>query len=92
MQAETTIDGGAAFPRPHSQVETSRGTDIYAAEHGMTLRDYMAAKAMQGIKSNPELCRVCAEAAERMGVTQADAVAQMAYQDADAMLAARLKD
>ena len=44
---------------------------------GMTLRDYFAAKAMQGIVAVPNLV---------MGL---DKVAEWAYQQADAMLQAR---
>ena len=39
--------GGPAFPAQHF--------DLTDAEHGMTLRDYFAAKAMQGLLSNPKL-------------------------------------
>ncbi len=38
-----TNDGGPAFPNPDSSANT-----------GMTLRDYFAAKAMQGLMINPE--------------------------------------
>ena len=34
-------DGGPAFPAQHY--------DLAEGEHGMTLRDYFAAKAMQGL-------------------------------------------
>lgn len=84
-------DGGPAFPSPSFAVPRSLD-----AEHivklrdmqGMTLRDYFAAKAMQGF---------LAEAANpRFGVTQEPpnavhwtAFAQDAYLLADAMLAAR---
>ena len=44
---------------------------------GMTLRDYFAAKAMQGIVSDPNLA---------MGTLQ---IAEWAYKQADAMLEAR---
>lgn len=44
---------------------------------GMTLRDYFAAKAMQGIVSDPDLT---------MGMEK---VAEWAYQQADAMMKAR---
>lgn len=72
-------DGGPAFPAPF-------GEDAWML--GMTLRDYFAAKAMQGF---------LAEAANpRFGVTQEPpnavhwtAFAQDAYLLADAMLAAR---
>jgi|GEM_PF-4629460 len=52
----------------------------------MSLRDYFAAAALTGIKGNPELCRICSNVD---GMTQAQAIAHMAYQDADAMLEAR---
>ena len=57
--------GGPAFPT---------GT----AFQGMTLRDYFAAKAMQGLI-----------AAWTVGVPEANAAAAAAYQYADAMLKAR---
>lgn len=57
-------DGGSAFP-------------VSFSNPGMTLRDYFAAKAMQGLVTNG---RVPAEKS---------AVAKVAYQYADAMLAQR---
>ena len=60
--------GGPAFPRPFS------GTKQYAQE-GMTLRDYFAAKAMQGIYARVDW--------------SVEAVAERAYRQADAMLKAR---
>ena len=48
------------------------------ANHGISLRDYFAAKAMQGFAANPD-----------MGATGARAVAKVAYAWADAMLKAR---
>lgn len=54
------------------------------SEDGMTLRDYFAAKFMQGFISAPDLD-------EKYGhVTKADC-AKRAYQMADAMLAERAK-
>jgi hypothetical protein len=44
---------------------------------GMTLRDYFAAKAMQGMMSDPNLDMVC------------NKVAQLSYNMADAMMKAR---
>ena len=71
--------GGPAFPLADSNAEYDR-TD---REHcnGMTLRDYFAAKAMQG------------ELAASAGAQQPspDATAEYAYRMADAMLAARGK-
>ncbi len=63
--------GGPAFPRPFS------GTTQYAQE-GMTLRDYFAAKAMQGMLA----CSIQPQSG-------ADMYARDAYQVADAMLKAR---
>lgn len=51
---------------------------------GLTKREEFAKAAMQGIKSNPELCRICSDVP---GKTQAQAIANMAVQDADALLA-----
>ena len=63
--------GGPAFPRPFS------GTTQYAQE-GMSLRDYFAAKAMQGVLSRPTA-----------GLLHAEGIAPAAYMMADAMLKAR---
>jgi hypothetical protein len=62
--------GGPAFPANHF--------DLGATEHGMTLRDYFAAKAMQGLVEN----------ANWRGMPE-DALAKEAYKLADAMLKAR---
>jgi hypothetical protein len=59
-----------AFPRPTS------GVDQYA-QTGMTLRDYFAAKALQGILTDAEIA---------MGISE---IAELAYKYADAMMKAR---
>ena len=61
-----TNTGGPAFP-----------TDTATVEYGMTLRDYFAAKAMQGLLSDSEVSGTPEEFATR------------AYNMADAMLKAR---
>lgn len=66
-------NGGPAFPANHF--------DMADNEHGMTLRDYFAAKAMQAAATNP---------AGADGFTFAERAA-WAYLQADAMLAERLK-
>lgn len=67
-----TNTGGPAFPTPRYE----RG-DMYSL--GMTLRDYFAAKAMQGmIGGNWPTSR-----------TDQDYIAEFSYALADAMLAAR---
>ena len=68
--AKTPTDGGAAFPVAHS----------YLIQSGMSLRDYLAAKAMQGDWA--------AEVAGSNGETMEDS-ARRYYKMADAMLKAR---
>lgn len=67
---KTPADGGAAFPVAHS----------YLIQSGMSLRDYLAAKAMQGDWA--------AEVAGANGETMEDS-ARRYYKMADAMLKAR---
>lgn len=69
--------GGAAFPevRIHAGDNYNPPKKIY--HPGMTLRDYFAAAALQGMLANPSVGG---------GV---DAFAESAYEYADAMLAAR---
>ena len=67
-------NGGAAFPvsnteYPNGQIQF--GTD------GMTLRDYFAAKAMQGILSDPTIDHT------------AYTLSELAYKASDAMLKVR---
>ncbi|MHA6476156.1 hypothetical protein ACX1DW_01495 [Stutzerimonas sp. KH-1] len=74
MEAKET--GGPAFPKA--------GLDPWGAaksvETGMTLRDYFAAKAMQGWTANP-----------LPNDSSIQDVAAWAYRQADAMLEARTK-
>ena len=69
--AKTPADGGAAFPVAHS----------YLIQSGMSLRDYFAAKAMQGF--------IDYAAAKGRFVPPDDQLAQCSYDVADAMLKAR---
>ena len=55
-------------------------------EFGMTLRDYFAAKAMQGLISCPDWRE---SAGEDVGMDASDFTASAAYMMADAMLKAR---
>jgi len=68
MEKET---GGAAFPLPH-------GAETIAGAEGMTLRDYFAAQAVEGICTNSAL-----------GNWSAKIIAREAYEIADAMMEAR---
>ncbi|EOU4995746.1 hypothetical protein ACOJ84_004051 [Morganella morganii] len=69
--------GGAAFPASgHPDMQ-------FVAQEGMTLRDYFAAKAMQGILVNAER--------NEFSFGKVDEIASKAYELADAMLRAREK-
>lgn len=68
--------GGPAFPTENARQTGSNSWH----EEGMTLRDYFAAKAMQGLQANPT---------DEVMNTGLDAIAQYAYEQADAMLKAR---
>jgi hypothetical protein len=52
---------------------------------GMTLRDYFAAKAVQGMLADPDTARTVRKTGRKMD----EAVAELAYMFADAMLKAR---
>ena len=65
--------GGPAFPAQHF--------DLADGEHGMTLRDYFAAKAMQGMLANDIEC----------GPEQVPIIVASAYILADAMIQERSK-
>lgn len=73
--------GGAAFPvLPPQDTAAGVATGYPFPEAGMTLRDYFAAKALQGICAAPEHL-------DRIGSFKN--AAETAYELADAMLAAR---
>lgn len=88
-------DGGPAFPLPEGQVlHNSEHGFVEAEDHaryhesGMSLRDYFAAKAMQGYLANAWQ----AETLDSLGESSAQqmaTVAEISYAMADAMLAAR---
>jgi hypothetical protein len=67
-----------AFPANHF--------DMAEGEHGLTMRDYFAAKAMQGLISCPDWRE---NAGEDVGMDASDYTAGAAYMMADAMLKAR---
>lgn len=72
--------GGMAFPSEETQYSGPLG-EAKIKHHGMTLRDYFAAKAMQAAATNPA-------GADGFDFAQR---AAWAYQQADAMLAERKK-
>jgi len=77
-----------AFPRPFSEDTYLEGVD-YLAQDGMTLRDYFAAKAMQGLI--PQFREMFMDDSIE-GCWVGDAIPELAkeaYHMADAMMKAR---
>lgn len=74
-------NGGPAFP--------SHGSMGEVAQEGMTLRDYFAAKFMQGTVANAESFASLLNAAENAEVGPTALLAMEAYAAADAMIAER---
>jgi len=81
-----------AFPIPRHTRHFDDSQGAYMQDDGMTLRDYFAAKAMQGYVSargwHPDFTYP-ADFNFDAGKRAADAVAVASYQYADAMLKAR---
>ena len=73
----TINDGGPAFP--HSIEDTYEPSTT-----GLSIRDYMAAKAMQGMWANAAVLSQLPG-----GGLEAPTLANMAYEQADAMIKAR---
>ena len=82
----TTEDGGPAFPRAAFEYcDPGTGSDWAMKEQrGASLRDYFAAKAMQGFLTGDALVNESDTSSEWLGKT-----AKASYEMADAMLAAR---
>jgi hypothetical protein len=78
-------DGGNAFPNTTVTFLQSDGEDMVTAQGGMSLRDYFAAKAMQGMAAS----EYWSENFQPDNDTYQMVVAETAYQVADAMLKAR---
>lgn len=85
---DAQIDHSApAFPQPH-------GSETVAGCEGMTLRDYFAAKAMQGMLAVPDDQRYGDRADKTLSIEQwqqwcVTGVVEHAYRVADAMIRAR---
>jgi hypothetical protein len=84
MSKET---GGQAFPKQQWEYDGQNNVLPYQ-ENGMTLRDYFAAKAMQGYLANAWQAETLDSLGESAGEQMAT-VAEISYLMADAMLAAR---
>jgi hypothetical protein len=89
--------GGPAFPRPASEDHrqgSQRDGDVHVPDqNGMTLRDYFAAAAMQGLVASGGVVPTIEARAQfgREGV-QLGSLAMQAYRMADAMLKTRNLD
>ena len=81
-------DGGPAFPRPigHNGADEYEDRETNSDAEGMSLRDYFAGQAMNGMLS----AQWTADSSDSVTVTARLETAQWAYKWADAMLAARL--
>jgi hypothetical protein len=77
-----TKTGGPAFPEIAYKAPAGGGSHIMTVYGGMTLRDYFAAKAMQGWLTTYTGDVTCF-------MVSTTAVAKFSYQMADAMLKAR---
>ena len=73
-------DGGPAFPLGASEYAG------HGPQAGMTLRDYFAAKAMQGMLANGDWV---ARMSDHTGIDPDECTARAAFEVADAMLEAR---
>lgn len=81
-------DGGAAFPVSHMQ--HFHQEHAQAGEFGMSLRDYFAWQAMNGLAGSDKILEAMAKSTDSFSiVSRANAI--MAYELADAMLAERAK-
>jgi len=83
-------DGGPAFPQPCTDQGYAANTPYDMAGGGMSLRDYFAAKAMQGVLANSEFEKFRQSLDEDIPEEiQIEAIATMSYEIADAMIEAR---
>lgn len=80
-------DDSPAFPTPYVN-EFDKQTTVIGFQDGMTLRDYFAAKALQGMLANSHCCPNKGNWQEN---SRPSDVAMAAFEYADAMLAERVK-
>ena len=74
---------------PQTRISINGNKDITTADLGMDLRDYFAAKAMQGLLSNADIVKTHMEIATITDVTPSDILCKDSYKLADAMMQAR---
>jgi hypothetical protein len=79
----STLPNPPAFP-----LLCQHGKESY---EGLTLRDYFAGQALNGLLSDMETRRSISIKAKVLGISHCDEAAQLCYDYADAMLKARLQ-
>lgn len=92
MSTETK-DGGAAFPRATEQTVMGYPGTL-EGERGMSLWDYFAAAALTGVlaqTSDPTIQKQVKDMCKTKGIDVADAMAEIAATNADAMIKVREK-
>lgn len=78
--------GGPAFPGIKQFLGDN--TELFS---GMTLRDYFAGQAMQGLIANKLLIKTVMNQSRRDGQTTDELIAECCYDTADAMIEQKLK-
>lgn len=81
MSEQRKFDGGPAFPQTVLKQSQDRIEEVGCS--GMTIRDYFAAKAMNGLLSANITVSL---SAREMGITSEELIAKFSYKYADAML------
>ena len=84
------VDGGPAFPRPHSTDEHDMPCNNYFEQDGMSLRDWFAGMALQGLLI-ANSWRLGAPGSDRYIPGSTGSLAQRSYEIADAMIKEREK-
>jgi hypothetical protein len=83
-----TDNGGAAFPRPVGQTTSEFGSITQSFEQeGMTLLDWFAGKALEGMLANDELFLASLQAAKKVDKDPSEFRASACYDLATAMVA-----
>jgi hypothetical protein len=85
-----TKNSGPAFPGERLVYRAGYETMEREPVEGMSLRDYFAAKTLQGAISSNDVIISAMRVAEERSLQVQDAVAAMCYEYADAMLKARI--
>lgn len=88
MEKNIKPENPNAFPSEKTEYTDIGGRDIKSTIHfqGMTLRDYFAAKAMQGLLANPDWMK---EHNREKYLMSSEIIAQVAFEVSDAMLKKR---